>query len=146
MPNPLDMPTDEPTLFLSLRPRFAELLLIGEKTVELRRIRPAVSDGTPVLLYASSPRMTLVGRAQVATVEVGPTEQIWREHGPHTGITRKEYDDYFTGLDLAVAIKLVNIRRLQKPRPLTDLRQRLEGFQPPQSYRYLDSAQVAALT
>lgn len=140
------MPTDEPTLFLSLRPRFAELLLSGEKTVELRRVRPAVSGGTPVLLYASSPRMTLVGRAQVAAVEVGPTKQIWREHGPHTGITRKEYDNYFTGLGQAVAIRLVNIHRLQKPRPLTDLRQRLAGFQPPQSYRYLDSAQVAALT
>lgn len=140
------MSTDPPTLFLSLRPRFAELLLSGHKSVELRRVRPAVSEGTPVLLYASSPQMTLIGRAQVAGVEVGPTAQIWRAHGPHTGITRKEYDNYFSGLEHAVAIKLVNIHRLQKPRPLTDLRQRLAGFQPPQSYRYLDSAQVAALT
>ena len=37
------------------------------------------------------------------------------------------------GLDLAVAIKLVNIRPLQKPRPLTDLLQRLPGFQPPRA-------------
>lgn len=140
------MSNNEPTLFLSLRPRFAELLLNGHKTVELRRIRPAVSEGTPVLLYASSPRMTLVGGARVATVEVDSTEKIWREHGPHTGITRKEYDNYFTGLTQAVAIKLVDIHRLEKPRPLTDLRQRLAGFQPPQSYRYLNSAQVAALT
>lgn len=147
MPDPLDMSTkNDPTLFLSLRPRFAELLLAGHKTVELRRVRPAVAEGTPVLLYASSPRMTLVGRAEVARVEVGPTAQIWRDHGPRTGITRKEYDNYFTGLDQAVAISLVNIHRLQQPRPLTDLRRRLAGFQPPQSYRYLDSAQAAALT
>jgi len=89
--------------------------------------------------------MKLVGRAEVAEVQVAPVAQIWREHGPETGICRSEYNDYFTGAKEAVAIKLVNIQRLDKPRPLQDLRDRLSGFQPPQSYRYLDKAQVAAL-
>jgi predicted transcriptional regulator len=89
--------------------------------------------------------MKLVGRAEVAAVEVGPTIQIWREHGPETGISRSEYNHYFDGVDQAVAIKLVNIHPLDNPRPLQDLRNRLSGFQPPQSYRYLNRAQVAAL-
>jgi predicted transcriptional regulator len=139
------MQPDEPALFLSLRPRFADLLLSGRKSIELRRIRPSVAEGATVLLYASSPKMTLVGRAQVAEVQVGDIDQIWRQHGPETGISRREYENYFEGLDQAVAIKLVNIRRLKRPRPLEDLRSQLAGFQPPQSYRYLDSAQVAAL-
>lgn len=139
------MPPENPALFLSLRPRFAELLLSGAKTVELRRVRPAVSAGTTVLLYASSPTMKLVGRAEVAEISMSPLSQIWREHGPETGITRSEYDDYFEGADEAVAIKLANICRLDKPRALQDLRTRLAGFQPPQSYRYLDRSQVAAL-
>lgn len=139
------MAPSDPALFLSLRPRFAELFLSGEKSVELRRLRPAVSEGTTVLLYASSPRMTLVGQALVAEVKVGSLGQIWREHGADTGISRREYDDYFVGLEKAVAIKLIDVRRLAKPRPLEDLRELLSGFQPPQSYRYLDRAQVAAL-
>lgn len=139
------MPTNDPALFLSLRPRFAELLLSGEKSVELRRVRPSVSAGTTVLLYASSPRMTLVGRAQVAEVDVGRLGQIWRKYGADTGISQREYRDYFAGLQNAVAIKLIDVQRLAKPRPLDDLRQRLAGFQPPQSYRYLDRTQVAAL-
>lgn len=139
------MPTSDPALFLSLRPRFAELLLDGNKSVELRRVRPDVAPGTSVLLYASSPTMKLVGRAEVGEVKVAPTIQIWREHGRETGISKGEYNDYFDGLDEAVAIKLVNIRRLDKPRPLQDLRDSLAGFQPPQSYRYLDRAEVAAL-
>lgn len=138
------MPSN-PALFLSLRPRFAELLLAGHKTVELRRVRPTVDIGTPVLLYASSPTMTLVGRAKVGAVQVGGINGIWREHGSRTGISRAEFDDYFEGLDQAVAITLIDVRRLDEPRPLSDLRHRLQGFQPPQSYRYLDSAQVAAL-
>jgi predicted transcriptional regulator len=139
------MPADNSTLFLSLRPRFAELLLSGHKSVELRRIRPDVAPGASVLLYASSPTMKLVGRAEVAEVKVAPNAQIWKEHGHQTGITRKEYDEYLDGLEEGVAITLVNIRRLEKPRPLQDLRDRIAGFQPPQSYRYLDKAQVAAL-
>lgn len=139
------MPPSDSALFLSLRPRFAELLLNGKKTVELRRVRPNVAPGTSVLLYASSPTMKLVGRAEVADVEVASTKQIWREHGRKTGISKGEYKDYFEGLDEAVAIKLVNVRRLPNPRPLQDLRDRLTGFQPPQSYRYLGSAEVAAL-
>lgn len=139
------MPADAPALFLSLRPRFADLLLNGDKSVELRRVRPDVAPGTSVLLYASSPMMKLVGRAEVEEVKVAPVRQIWREHGRETGINQSEYDAYFEDLDEAVAIKLVNIRRLDKPRPLKDLRNSLAGFQPPQSYRYLDRAQVAAL-
>jgi len=89
--------------------------------------------------------MKLVGRAEVAEVKVAPIAQIWRAHGSETGISRSEYNDYFEGLNEAVAIRLVNVRRLANPRPLRDLRSRLSGFQPPQSYRYLDEAQVAAL-
>lgn len=98
-----------------------------------------------VLLYASSPTMTLVGQAEVKKIEVASLDQIWRNHGPQTGISRNEYNHYFKGLDQGVAILLTNIRRLDRPRPLDDLRHRLGGFRPPQSYRYLDRCQVAAL-
>lgn len=98
-----------------------------------------------VLLYASSPTMTLVGQGEVKKIEVSSLDRIWQRHGPQTGITREEYDEYFNGLDQAVAIVLTNVRRLERPRPLDDLRRRLNGFRPPQSYRYLDSGQVSAL-
>jgi predicted transcriptional regulator len=139
------MQADETALFLSLRPRYAELLLSGRKSVELRRVRPAVPKGATALLYASSPAMTLVGRAEVREIHVGSLEDIWRAHGPQTGINRAEYDSYFAGTENAVAIVLSNIHRLDSPRPLSDLRHRLAGFRPPQSYRYLDHSQVSAL-
>lgn len=139
------MQADQTTLFLSLRPRYAELLLGGQKSIELRRIRPTAPEGAVVLLYASSPTMTLVGQAEIARIHVASLNDIWRKHGPRTGITREEYDRYFAGLGQAVAIELTHIRRLEQPRPLADLRRRLTGFRPPQSYRYLDSSEVAAL-
>jgi predicted transcriptional regulator len=139
------MPTDEPIMFLSLRPRFAELILEGSKTTELRRVKPAVPIGSAVLLYASSPSMILLGQAKIEAIHVGKLDRIWQAFGPSTGITRAEFNDYFAGLEDAVAISLTNIRHLEQPRPLSDLRQRIAGFRPPQSYRYLSGREVAAL-
>lgn len=139
------MPVDERALFLSLRPRFAELLLAGEKTVELRRIQPAVSPGTLVLLYASSPVQALVGTGMVREVRVGSASVIWKQHGSLTGLSRAEYDSYFAGAAAAVAITLRGLNRLARPIPLGELRGGLSWSHPPQSFRYLDAEQVGAL-
>lgn len=140
------MPAEQAALFLSLKPLYAEMLLDGRKTVELRRVKPCATPGSVVLLYASSPTKTLVGRAEVANIRVDSVDDIWTAYGGQTGITEEKYRMYFSGLDDAVAIELRNIRRLERPRPLDDLRGRLAGFRPPQSYRYLNGPELAALS
>jgi predicted transcriptional regulator len=136
----------EPTaLFLSLRPRFAEMLLDGRKTVELRRVRPNAKVGSVVLLYASSPDRTLVGKGEIEGIQVDGMDETWERHGEETGLNREEFDAYFQGAEQAVAISLRRVHRLAEPRPLDELRSRIVGFRPPQSFRYLDSLQVASL-
>lgn len=131
-------------LFMSLRPRFAELLLDGRKTVDLRRIEPAVHPGTLVLLYASSPTRALVGTGLVLSVCVASSDEIWTRLGSLTGLSRAEYDSYFDGADTAVAISLGDLRRLERPVPLPELRKGRSWFRPPQSFRYFDAWQVAS--
>jgi predicted transcriptional regulator len=138
------MHPDRRALLISLRPRFAELLLQGTKTVELRRVQPAVSRGTLVLLYASSPTRALVGTGVVADVQAADHEDIWRRHGMQTGISRDEYDEYFAGAAAAVAITLHDVQRLSNPLPLSQLRKGRGWFRPPQSFRYLDAQQTAS--
>ena len=41
-------------LLLSLKPRFAELVFMGEKTVELRRRIASTMTGREVFIYVSS--------------------------------------------------------------------------------------------
>jgi predicted transcriptional regulator len=130
------------TLFISVRPRFAELLLNGTKTVELRRLRPAVGIGSPVLLYASSPTCALLGTGKIGEVQVGTQDDIWLRHGARTGLSRDEYDDYFRDSARAIAIVLARIRRLTRPVPLRELRHGREWFRPPQSFRYLNAQQA----
>ncbi len=139
------MPGDA-ALFVSLRPRFANALLSGHKTVELRRTRPAAAAaGQLVLLYASSPDRQLIGTAIVVAVHVGSPDEIWSEHGDSTGVSRPEFDRYFEGASLAVAIVVSEAKALVRPRPLAELRRRWRGFRPPQSFRYVEAADIAAL-
>jgi predicted transcriptional regulator len=139
------MPAEQAALFLSLKPLYAEMLLDGRKTVELRRVKPAAEPGATVLLYASSPIKTLLGQAEVANIQVDPVDKIWARFGDRTGVTEEQFRKYFFGLDDAVAIELSCINRLERPRPLNDLRGRLTGFRPPQSFRYLDGPELAAI-
>jgi predicted transcriptional regulator len=124
-------------LFLSLRPVYAELLLAGEKTVELRRIRPRAAEGTEILLYASSPQCELVGLGTVEAIRQATPNDIWKNHGSNTGIGRTAFRNYFRGATQAVAITVMNPRRLESPIPLSRLRAEWLHFQPPQSFRYV---------
>ena len=136
------MGVEETVLFLSIKPRFAASILDGTKTVELRRVSPAVQEGYLVLLYASSPQRELVGTCKVVDLEVGSIDAIWDRHGDRSGVTLAEYGEYFDGAKRAVAIILKEPLRLPEPRSLRDLRDALAGFRPPHSFRYLDRATV----
>jgi predicted transcriptional regulator len=136
---------NDPVLFISLKPRFAEMILVGEKTVELRRVAPTLSPGAKVILYASSPQMQVVGSGRVAALEMASPTALWERHGSECGLSRSEYRAYFAGVDRAVAIVLEDVHRLPEAVSLVRLREHWEGFRPPQSWRYIDAAQAAAL-
>lgn len=136
---------DELALFISVRPRFAEMLLDGTKTSEVRRTAPAVRPGTKVYVYASSPVRALLGEGIVDRVVVGDVDMVWRRHGGATGLTRREYDDYLAGATAAVIILLRRLRRLESAVPLDELRRGRSWFRPPQSFRYLRGSELASM-
>src|SRR5262249_3864527 len=84
-------------LLLSLRPRFAQLILAGGKTVELRRRSVNAPPGTLVILYASSPTMAIVGTARLRDVQVLDIESAWNRHRRRLGLSRTEFDSYLDG-------------------------------------------------
>jgi predicted transcriptional regulator len=130
-------------LLLAIRPRFANAILAGHKTVELRRQRPAVAPRTIVLLYATSPTKALVGSAQLAAIHTGTPDNLWATHGSSAAITRAEYDGYFRGTDMAVALTLTAVERLAEPIPLSRMRSHY-SLEPPQSYRFIHSNRLFA--
>src|SRR6478735_2562968 len=115
------------TVLLSIRPRFAELILNGTKTVELRRSLVKASAGDRMLLYVSSPRSSVVGYFDVQAVESGTPQKLWMLVRDKCGLSRKEFNDYYVEAKSAVAIFLSNPKLLKKPIPLSELRRRFSG-------------------
>ncbi|TKA04904.1 ASCH domain-containing protein [Actinacidiphila oryziradicis] len=138
------MNDNERALLLSLHPRFADSILDGTKTVEIRRQRVAVPVGTPVILYATSPVMALVGTAQVEHVQVARPAEVWATHTTRTALSRVEFDDYTDGARYASAVVLRNVEPLSQQVPLSHLRS-AGDFHPPQSYRYLSMQDLRQL-
>ena len=139
------MDTTDRALFFSVKPTFADLLLSGEKTVELRRVRPRATAGTLAIVYASTPVRAVLGTCTVADIGEEHPSVIWSLHGPRTGLRWQEFNEYFLGQGSAVAITVIAPRRLGEPVPLRVLRAEPFGFSPPQSFRYITGRQVEAL-
>jgi predicted transcriptional regulator len=131
------MPEPKNALLLSIRPKHAEKIFNGIKTVELRRIRPRLKCGDLVLVYVSSPTKALMGAFEVASVTGGSPRQIWRRFNGKSGLTKSEFNDYYDGAKQAFAVVLKRLWKFAKPVKLTQLRRNRTGFRPPQGYHYL---------
>lgn len=133
-------------LFLSVKPVFSEAILCGTKTIELRRSRPRITVPTDALIYASSPTMALVGECVVDDITEWRVADLWKALGPRTGVDRTTFDSYYVGAEFAIALHLSKAKRLNSAVSLEDIRHRVEGFEPPQSFRYVSRAGSKALT
>lgn len=127
-------------LVLSLRPRYAEAILSGAKTVELRRTRPNIKIPTLALIYATNPVRSLVGSCCVDSVESWPLRELWCLASEQAGVSRREFHEYFAGLSEGVALQLSGAQRAEVPVSLARLRRLVGGFRPPQSFAYLPAA------
>ncbi|NOJ58980.1 ASCH domain-containing protein [Arthrobacter sp. 260] len=131
-------------VLISIRTRFVRAILDGSKTFELRRKVPRHAAGLDIIVYSSGGDKAIVARAKVSEVATGTPEAIWNQFEIHLGVTRKEFDDYFLGAEVAHALKLENVTASQRPVPLTELRTD-HGLEPPQSWRYLQADSYARL-
>lgn len=124
-------------VIFSIRPAHAEKILDGSKTVELRRrFTSEVRPGTLALIYSTSPTSALTGSARIQEVQRLAVTDLWKKHRSGARLQKKEFEDYFSGLDSGYAIVLTSAKPLPRPVSLRELRERF-GFEPPQSYQYV---------
>ena len=114
------------TIIISIKPKYIEKILSGEKKYEFRKSFP---DGVEaMLIYATNPIKRIVGIAFVEKVMRGRKKEIWDETRVYGGIKEKEYVDYFGDCDEVCAIKINSVWKISEPIEL--------GFRPPQSYMF----------
>lgn len=122
-------------LLMSIQPRFADAILDGTKTVELRRRPPRDHPGV-VIIYGSGAAKAVLGVAQLKEVHTSTPDDIWKKFGSTAGVTRAEFNEYFEGSETASALELTHPHRSGDDVPLSRLREL--GLEPPQSWRYVE--------
>ena len=126
------------TLLLSVKPRFAEKVLRGEKTIELRRVRPQrIGPCDTILLYATAPLALFVGFCRITEVLVDSPEALWPKVRGLAGVTREEYFRYFQDARSATGIVIEQPVPFVDDFSLDDSRRYVPGFMPPRSFCYV---------
>jgi predicted transcriptional regulator len=126
-------------MILSLKPRYAEVILSGSKTVELRRTEPRIRVPTRALIYATTPVKALVGTCIVESVMTDGLAVLWEAYGSCSGLRHGEFRSYFEGRDVGSALVLSEACRFARQVALADLRASRCMDRPPQSYAYIDA-------
>lgn len=124
-------------LFLPVKPKWAKLIVSGEKTLELRKRSPACEVPVRVLVYASSPQTEIVGTAECyGVIWQGVTSWTDYELG-RACVTRSELLAYYGTNMRSHSLCLRNATAFAKPVPLLDLRL-IWDIEPPQQWRYIN--------
>ena len=96
-----------------------------------------MQPGSTVLIYETSPTMSLVGWFVVDRVERKPLDELWDEVKSTAGVSLVEFNSYFNGVESGVAIHIRESDRIDTPIPLGGLQQMWPGFVAPQGFRYV---------
>lgn len=126
-------------ILISLDSRHAENIFAGHKRVELRRRTMRVSPGATVWIYVKLPVGSIVGHARIGEIHSSSPASLWRRYGSVSGLSKREFFEYFGGAERGVALVLERSMRLRSSLSLRSLREVDEGFQPPQFFVRLTS-------
>ncbi|HEX4959477.1 MAG TPA: hypothetical protein VF173_01465 [Thermoanaerobaculia bacterium] len=124
-----------PSLLLSVKPEFAERLLSGEKTIEVRKRFHPRWRGARIALYASSPERALVGEATIGDVSAASPSEIWERYGDRVGCSRNQLLAYAGEREEIFALQIGDVTPYASRMPLCQMEHLLEeGLKPPQSH------------
>jgi len=120
-------------VILAIRPKFAEAILSGKKKCEFRKAA-FPKDVDLVIIYCSKNVGKIIGWFRVKRCRTGKPEDLWRLHELDGGVSKNEFDEYYSDSNSAVCLEIRCAHRLDPPiDPFEDFK----SFTIPQSFRYL---------
>lgn len=132
-PESSQQPTGRAVL-LSIKPKYADLIIAGSKTVELRRSWPS-SDVGVMIIYSSAPVQRLTGVALIKEIKECDLKQLWAISESHGGgVTYEELEVY---VDKKKQVYGVMLGRVVPAEFLVDPKTLFPDFTPPQGFMYL---------
>lgn len=126
-------------VLLSIKPIYAERILNGTKLYEYRKTPFKnkefwkIGNGT-VLLYATKPVGSIIGEFKIGHTLSGGYTNVWYKTAEHSGITIKEYAEYYRSSLSVYAHFILSSVRYDKPLTLEDVGVK----RAPQSFMYIE--------
>lgn len=121
-------------VLLSIKPEYAEKILSGEKRFEFRKALFKNKNVKTIIIYATMPVGKVVGEFEFDGIVTGTPKAVWSETKNQSGITQDFFDEYFSGREMAHAIKVGGVKRYSEPQSLVSI---VPSGSAPQSYRYI---------
>ena len=119
---------------ISIKPKYAEQILNGTKQFEYRKtsIKQPVSS---VLLYATYPIHKVIGEFTFSHIISTTPEELWQQTQHAAGLTKDDFDHYFSSRKVAHALVITSVTRY--PQPL-ELEKHYGIYYAPQSFMYYE--------
>jgi predicted transcriptional regulator len=121
-------------ILISVQHNYVLSMLDGSKTVEVRRRPLRIRPGTRVWVYSKLPRGHVELVATVERIAIGSPKDLWDSYRSRIGITFVEFGAYLSGVSIACAILLKDIKPLSPALELRTLRRTARNFHPPQFF------------
>lgn len=104
-------------LLISIKPRYTQMISIGAKRVEYRRVKPS-RPFDRIYIYETRPTSAVVGYMDISSIIHGTPRDIWKKTRELSGMDMDEYMEYFSGSRQAVAFIIRKAERYLEPRQL----------------------------
>jgi len=122
-------------VLLSIKPKYANAILNGEKEYEFRKVIFRDRNIEKVYIYSSSPVKKIVGVFIVGDIIEDHPKRIWKKCQNKSGIDKEDFFTYFNGSEKGYAIKIEDLEQIDNP---INPRNIFQNFVPPQSFCYFD--------
>ncbi|MDF2866198.1 MAG: hypothetical protein K0R72_1016 [Clostridia bacterium] len=107
------------TILLSINPEYIENIFNGIKQYEYRKIK-CRKDIEKIIIYSTYPVRKVVGEARVEKILGDTPNNIWKITEKYSGTSIHFYNEYFKGREKAIAYKLIDVKKYNKPKQLSE--------------------------
>lgn len=119
-------------VLLSIKPKYANAILAGEKLVEFRKLS-FKKEIERVYIYSSAPEQLIIGYFTIEDIISDTPQKLWKKYKNVGSITQADFFQYFAEKQVGFSIKIKSVNRFKKA---IDPKEVFENFVPPQSYMY----------
>jgi predicted transcriptional regulator len=121
-------------VLLSIKPKYANAILAGEKLVEFRKLA-FKKEIERVYIYSSSPEQRIIGYFTIEDIISDTPEELWRKYNTVGSISEDDFFEYFADKEIGYSIKIKSVNKFRKSKNPKEI---FKNFVAPQSYMYCE--------